>query len=44
VRGASATGMTGNVAKVEVHAAEVSMTKALEADAVEIPQRVEIPH
>jgi hypothetical protein len=42
--GASAAGMTGNDAKAEVHAVEVSVMSVLEADAAEIPEGVEIPH
>jgi hypothetical protein len=44
VRGASATGTTRNDAKAEVHAAEQPVMRVPEADAAEIPGRVEIPH
>jgi hypothetical protein len=42
-RGASAARMTGNGAEVEVHAAEVLVTRAPETDVTKIPERVEIP-
>jgi hypothetical protein len=42
--GTSTVTITGNNAKMEVPVAELSLSRVLEANASEIPERVEIPH